>query len=567
MDPKEFTQKVTEALVAAQGMAKEFGNIHLAPGHVAKALVEAEGGLAGRVVSKAGGDAQKLRLALTNVVARVPSQDPAPDEIGASRQLVEVLSRAREYKKEQGDSHLAVDHLLRALVRDKDVGAAFQKAGLGASEVDRAVKEVRGSHKVENENAEGAYEALEKYGRDLVKDAEEGKLDPVIGRQDEIRRVVRVLSRRTKNNPVLIGEPGVGKTAIVEGLALRIVAGDVPSTLRDRRVVSLDMGALIAGAKYRGEFEERLKAVLKEVDESNGAIILFIDELHLVLGAGKTDGAMDAANLLKPMLARGQLRCIGATTLAEYRQHVEKDAAFERRFQTVMVNEPSVDETISILRGLKERYEAHHGVRITDKALVAAAELSNRYINARFLPDKAIDLVDEACASTRVQLDSQPEAIDTLERKKLQLEVELVALRNEMETDDESDNTERISTAEEELSRVKEELNELRAQYQQEKSRVDDVQKLQREIEEVKQAIEEAQRRMNLPRLAELKHNVLPGLERRRAEWEKTAGAGGGGAGGDDKKKILSETVSQEAVRRKPYAVVVLGVRAKWVCV
>jgi len=407
-------------LVAAKELALEYKHVQIFPVHVAIVLFSSPEGLGRRISSKLGVENSGVEASLRKLLIRVPSQDPAPDDVQPNQALVKVLKSAIEIQKKQGDSHLAVDHLILAISKDKDIEGALKEAGIKPDSIEKNIKEIRGNRKVEGKGAEDTYDALNKYGIDLVSLAESGKLDPVIGRDEEIRRVIRVLSRRTKNNPVLIGEPGVGKTAIVEGLAQRIVRKDVPKNL-ECKIFSLDMGALIAGAKYRGEFEERLKAVLKEVKESPTPIIMFIDEIHLVLGAGKTDGAMDAANLLKPMLARGELRCIGATTLDEYKKYVEKDAAFERRFQQVYVGEPSVADTISILRGLKEKYETHHGVRIADSALVVAAQLAHRYITNRFLPDKAIDLVDEACANTRVQLDSQPEIIDQLERKKINI--------------------------------------------------------------------------------------------------------------------------------------------------
>jgi len=411
---------------------------------------------------------------------------------------------------------LAVDHLIAAVIEDNDVSSALQECGLSKAKIAAAIKEKKGSHTATSKTAEDQYDALNKYGHNMIADAASGKLDPVIGRDDEIRRVVRVLARRTKNNPILIGEPGVGKTAIVEGLAQRIVRGDIPESL-NCQLFSLDMGALVAGAKYRGEFEERLKAVLKEVEDSNGQIIMFIDEIHLVLGAGKTEGAMDAANLLKPMLARGTLRCIGATTLNEYRKHVEKDAAFERRFQPVHVGEPSVADTISILRGLKERYETHHGVRIADGALVVAATLANRYITNRFLPDKAIDLVDEACANARVQLDSQPEAIDNLERRRLQLEVEATALEKEKDEQSKA----RVKKVKEEISRIDDELKPLQMRFEEEKGRLMEVRSLAKKLDELRVKKEDAERRKDLAMVADLQYYAIPEVEKRVKELQQ----------------------------------------------
>jgi ATP-dependent Clp protease ATP-binding subunit ClpB len=440
----------------------------------------------------------------------LPKQQPPPESVYADSALREVLRGAQRFKKEQKDSFVAVDHLLRALLRDKKVALILKPLGVLAEGVDKKVQQIRGGRQVTGKQAEETYEALSKYGQDLVALAEAGKLDPVIGRDDEIRRVIRVLCRRTKNNPILIGDPGVGKTAIVEGIAQRIVNGDIPSSL-DAKLISLDMGALIAGAKFRGEFEERLKAVLQEIKESKGGIILFIDEIHLVLGAGKTDGAMDAANLLKPMLARGELRCIGATTMQEYRKYFEKDAAFARRFQQVMVGEPSVEDTVSILRGLKEKYESHHGVRITDSACVAAARLADRYIQHRFMPDKAIDLLDEACANTRVQLDSQPEIIDQLERRLLTLEIEATALESEKDEGSQP----RLSAVRQEMASVTEQLMPLRAKFATEQARVNNLRQLNQKMEELQLKVTAAERRRDLSTVADLKYGAIPDLSGR----------------------------------------------------
>lgn len=544
LSPETFTDKTNQVLLAAQTLAGENNHIQLLPLHVAVTIFSEPNGLGQQIASKAGADAQQITRNLQRLLVRLPQQSPPPTEISNSSALVSLLQAAQQVQKKQKDSHLAVDHILLALMDVKEIADALTQAGLSKAKVEEAVKSVRGGRKVESKSAEETYEALSKYGIDLTEAAANGKLDPVIGRDDEIRRVIRVLSRRTKNNPVLIGEPGVGKTAIVEGLAERIVRGDVPANLQCR-LISLDMGALIAGAKYRGEFEERLKAVLKEVQDAQGKIILFIDEIHLVLGAGKTDGAMDAANLLKPMLARGELRCIGATTLTEYRKYVEKDPAFERRFQQVQVREPSVPDTISILRGLKERYETHHGVQITDAALVAAAQLADRYITARFLPDKAIDLVDEACASRRVQLDSQPEVIDQLERRQLQLEIEATALEKEKD----AASKQRLQGVQGQLAQIREELAPLKLRYEKEKGRVEELRDLRQKLDKLKTKIAIAERDRDLALASDLKYYAVPELERQIAVLERKEAeereAQGPAATGD---RLVTETVGPEQI-------------------
>src|SRR6266852_6044948 len=464
MKIERFTDKARESIQDADEAAREHNHSYVEPEHVLDALLAQEGGVVQQIIQKAGGSILPAKRIVETEIERMPRVYGGGGP-SISQRLRKVLENAWNEMNNFKDEYLSVEHLLLALLEDDVTGRALKSAGLNRDLVLKALTTIRGSQRVTDQNPEGKYQALDRYGRNLTQLARQGKLDPVIGRDEEIRRVIQVLSRRTKNNPVLIGEPGVGKTAIVEGLAQRIVRGDIPKTLADKQVVTLDLGALVAGAKYRGEFEERLKAVLKEVTSSEGNIILFIDELHTLVGAGAAEGAMDASNMLKPMLARGELHCIGATTLDEYRKHIEKDAALERRFQPVMVDQPTVEDTISILRGLKQRYEVHHGVRIQDSALVAAAILSNRYITDRFLPDKAIDLIDEAASRRRVELDSTPGQIDSLNRRILQLQVEQEALKKE--TDQAS--RERRSRVEQEMANLKEQLHSLKLSLESER--------------------------------------------------------------------------------------------------
>ncbi|PLZ28111.1 ATP-dependent chaperone ClpB [Fischerella thermalis] len=510
-NPNQFTEKAWEAIVRTPEIAKQFQHQQIESEHLMRSLLEQEG-LASSIFNKAGVNVQNLRDRTHDFINRQPKvSGGSSGSVYLGRSLDTLLDRAEQYRKNFGDEYISIEHLVLAFAKDDRFGKTlFQELGLNEQKLRTTIEQIRGSQKVTDQNPEGKYESLEKYGRDLTKLAREGKLDPVIGRDDEIRRTIQILSRRTKNNPVLIGEPGVGKTAIVEGLAQRIVSGDVPESLRDRTLIALDMGALIAGAKYRGEFEERLKAVLKEVQEAQGHIILFIDEIHTVVGAGATQGAMDAGNLLKPLLARGELRCIGATTLDEYRKYIEKDAALERRFQQVYVDQPSIEDTISILRGLKERYELHHGVKISDNALVAAAVLSTRYISDRFLPDKAIDLVDEAAAKLKMEITSKPEELDEIDRKILQLEMERLSLQKETD----SASKERLERLEKELSDLKEQQSALNAQWQAEKEIIDQIQKLKEEIDRVNIEIQQAERDYDLNRAAELKYGKLTDLQR-----------------------------------------------------
>jgi ATP-dependent Clp protease ATP-binding subunit ClpB len=516
MQADRFTIKSQEALRAGERLAAARRNPQVTPVHLLLALLEQEGGIVVPVLKRVGVDPEAVRARANEQLDGFPVV--TGDASGApelERGVVEVLRRADDEARGMGDEYVSTEHLLLALSGDPNVDLQASHDQLA-----EAVQRVRGPHRVTDQSPEDKYQALERYGRDLTGEAEAGKLDPVIGRDDEIRRVIQVLSRRTKNNPVLIGEPGVGKTAIVEGLAQRIVSGDVPDSLRDRRVMALDIGALVAGAKYRGEFEDRLKAVLKEVSEAGGQIILFLDELHTIVGAGAAEGAVDAANLLKPMLARGELRAVGATTLDEYRKHIEKDAALERRFQPVFVDEPSVEDTIAILRGLKERYEVHHQVRIQDSATVAAAVLSQRYIADRFLPDKAIDLIDEAASRLRIEIDSVPVEIDEVERRIMQLEIELQALAKE--SDEAS--VARREAIERELAELREQRDAMRAEWQQEKSSIDAISGLKKCLDEAQREGERAERETDLQRAAELRYGEIPELERALAEAESRSG-------------------------------------------
>ena len=541
MNPNRLTEKSQEALAEAQQKAIRAGHQQLDVEHLAAALFGAADGLVAALCNKLQLQAEPIRRKIEAELERIPrvSSSTGADQLYVSSRLNKLLTQAEDEAKKLKDEYVSVEHLLLGMLSDSGTtGKLLKEAGLTRDRLLQALQEVRGHQRVTSQNPEGTYQALEKYGRDLTALAAQGKVDPVIGRDDEIRRVIQVLSRRTKNNPVLIGEPGVGKTAIVEGLAQRIIRGDVPEGLKKKRIVALDMGALIAGAKYRGEFEERLKAVLKEVTESRGEVILFIDELHTVVGAGKAEGAMDAGNLLKPMLARGELHCIGATTLDEYRQHVEKDAALERRFQPVMVDQPSVEDTISILRGLKERYEVHHGVRIKDAALVAAAVMSNRYITDRFLPDKAIDLVDESMAKLRTEIDSMPAELDEQLRRIMQLEIEREALKREKDPA----SKQRLQKLEKELADLKASADTMKAQWQSEKQSVQNLQILREQIEQTKQQIEWAERQYDLNKVAELKYGKLLELEKQLKAAEQKISGDQGTA------RLIKEEVDEEDI-------------------
>ena len=545
MTSQQFTEKSRTALNDAQQMTVEYQNQEVGQEHLVRALLQDPQGLIPQLLTKMGKDTDIIDSRLEMLIARIPKVTGSgrePDKIYIGADVERALVAAREAAQQMKDEYISVEHLFLGLLRKPSPGL---KQLWSDQRIDdrgflTALQTVRGNTRVTSETPEDTYDVLKKYGQDLVELARNQKLDPVIGRDNEIRSVIRILSRKTKNNPVLIGEPGVGKTAIAEGLALRIVRGDVPEGLRDRKVFSLDMGALIAGAKYRGEFEERLKAVLEEIKKSNGKILLFIDELHNIVGGGRTEGSMDAGNLLKPMLARGELHLIGATTLDEYRKYIEKDAALERRFQPVMVNEPSVEDTISILRGLKERYEVFHGVKITDTALVAAAVLSNRYISDRFLPDKAIDLVDEACAMIRTEIDSLPSELDEKQRRIMQLEIELMSLKKE-----EDEGSRRRSEAlEEELSKLREEFSAMKARWENEKSAITKVQKLREDIEQVNAQIQKAQREYDLNKASELQYGKLPELQKQLAAEEEIAEK----TRGDN--SLLRDKVTEEEINR-----------------
>ena len=515
-NPNQFTEKAWAAIARTPDVTKSAGQQQIESEHLMKALLEEEG-LATSIFNKADVSVQKLRDRTTEFIDRQAKVSGSNTAVYLGRSLDVLLDRSEAERKTFGDDFISIEHFLMAYTKDDRFGKALlQEVGLDEAKLRKIIEQIRGNQKVTDQTPENKYEALEKYGRDLTELAKEGRLDPVIGRDDEIRRTIQILSRRTKNNPVLIGEPGVGKTAIAEGLAQRIISGDVPESLRDRKLIALDMGALIAGAKYRGEFEERLKAVLKEVTESQGRIVLFIDEIHTVVGAGATQGAMDAGNLLKPMLARGELRCIGATTLDEYRKFIEKDAALERRFQQVYIDQPNVEDTVSILRGLKERYELHHGVKIADSALIAAATLSTRYISDRFLPDKAIDLVDEAAAKLKMEITSKPEELDEIDRKILQMEMERLSLKK----DTDPDSLDRVDKLVKELADLKESQASLSAQWQSEKTTIDNVRKLKEEIDRVNVEAQQAERDYDLNRAAELKYGKLTDLQRQLQQAE-----------------------------------------------
>ena len=545
MNAEKYTQKSLEAVRAAQEIAIQNQNMQIDQQHLLLALLAQEGGLIGELIKKMRIDLKRISADCEREIARIPKVSGPGREAGKvyiSQSVDAAFTEAEQQAQQMKDEFVSVEHIMLALIETPNgaVKTILNAHGITRDAFLAALQKVRGSARVTNENPENTYDALKKYGQDLTELARNQKLDPVIGRDSEIRNVIRILSRKSKNNPCLIGEPGVGKTAIAEGLAQRIVRGDVPTTLKDRQLISLDMGALIAGAKFRGEFEERLKSVLEEVKNSDGKIILFIDELHTIVGAGKTEGSMDAGNLLKPMLARGELHCVGATTVDEYRKYIEKDAALERRFQPVMVNEPSVEDTVSILRGLKERYEVFHGVKISDQAIVSAAKLSNRYITDRFLPDKAIDLIDEACAMIRTEIDSMPQEMDEISREIMQREIEEAALSKE----DDEFSRRQLEHVQNELKLLREKFSDMRAQWEKEKGNIEKVQKLREEIEQVNAQIERAQREYDLNKAAELQYGRLPELKKQLAEEEKRAEEG------KEHTTLLRDRVTEDEIAR-----------------